>query len=90
MKIEIEYKTEGMTITDCIIRNYPTDFSDENIKEPHFQARIDAPQIDEDDSICGSFSYFSCDGNFLGLDSDTEWVGDIVLKKPYSISFRAN
>ena len=88
MKIEIESQTDGITITDCTIRDYPIDFSEENVKEPHFQARFDAPQIEDDDSICGSFSYFSCDGEFLGLDSDAEWVSDITLKEPYTISFR--
>lgn len=87
MKVEFENIENGITITDAIIRDYPADLSDVESSKAHFQARIEASEMGEDDSFSCSFAYYSQEGEFLGLDSDSIWAGDITLKHPYSISF---
>ncbi len=87
MKIELEKIENGLKIIDAVIRDYPADFSEGSNKESHFQARIQTAEISEEDSFTCNFAYYSKEGSFLGLDSDSEWVGDITLKDPYSISF---
>lgn len=87
MDLEFEDIEGGIKVSDSVIRPYPTDISDHDSCEWHFQARIYAWEMSANDSICCSFAYYSKEGEFIGLDSDEIWAGEFSLKNPYSISF---
>ena len=90
MKIEFEKIENDIEILESAVRKYPVAPEDEGYEETHFQTRLKSEQINEDDSITCSFSYYDSNDNFLGLDSGSIWAGDITLKSPYSISFHIN
>lgn len=90
MNIEFEKVENDIEILESAVRKYPVAPEDEGYEETHFQARLKSEKVNEEDSITCSFSYYDSNDNFLGLDSDSIWAGDITLKSPYSISFHIN
>ncbi len=90
MEIELEKTDDEIKVLEYVIRNQSFNEGGEKITSISFQARIDTPNLTEDDSVHGSFSYYDKDGKFLGVNADSVWAGDFMSYKPYPVSFELN
>lgn len=86
MKIEFGQVDSELVVKEAIIRQCALDMLDKQNLADCFQARVESDTIGHDDSICCSFFYYSKSGEFLGLDTDSIWCGELETKSPYSLS----
>ena len=90
MEIELEKTDAEIEILEYVIREQLFNEDGEEIKSVSFQARINTPDLTENDCVHGSFSYYNEEGKFLGLNADSVWAGDFLSYKPYPVSFELN